>query len=72
LIRSSMAKLAPGGTLIFSNNFRKFKMDELTLRQFNCQNITPQTLDMDFERNPRIHNVWLITRNQQFGSKEQA
>jgi len=72
LIRSSMAKLAPGGTLIFSNNFRKFKMDELTLRQFNCQNITPQTLDMDFERNPRIHNVWLITRNQQFGSKEQV
>jgi 23S rRNA (guanine2445-N2)-methyltransferase / 23S rRNA (guanine2069-N7)-methyltransferase len=67
LIRNSMAKLADDGVLIFSNNFRKFKMDELTLRQFNCENITPQTLDMDFERNPRIHNVWKITRRSSFG-----
>ena len=67
LIRSSMAKLVPGGTLIFSNNFRKFKMDELTVRQFDCQNITPQTLDLDFVRNPRIHNVWKIKRRDTFG-----
>ena len=67
LIRNAMAKLADDGVLIFSNNFRKFKMDELTLRQFDCENITPQTLDMDFERNPRIHNVWKITRRSSFG-----
>ena len=67
LIRSSMAKLVPGGTLIFSNNFRKFKMDELTVRQFDCQNITPQTLDVDFVRNPKIHNVWKIKRRDTFG-----
>ena len=67
LIRSSMAKLVPGGTLIFSNNFRKFKMDELTVRQFDCQNITPQTLDLDFARNPRIHSVWKIKRRDTFG-----
>ena len=67
MIRNAMAKLAPDGVLIFSNNFRKFKMDELTLRQFDCENITPQTLDMDFERNPRIHNVWKITRRSSFG-----
>ena len=67
MIRNAMAKLAPNGVLIFSNNFRKFKMDELTERQFDCQNITPQTLDMDFERNPRIHNVWKITRRSSFG-----
>lgn len=67
LIRNSMGRLAEDGVLIFSNNFRKFKMDELTLRQFNCENITPQTLDMDFERNPRIHNVWKITRRSSFG-----
>lgn len=67
MIRATMAKLAPEGILIFSNNFRKFKMDELTLRQFDCENITPKTLDVDFERNPRIHNVWLITRRTTFG-----
>lgn len=67
LIRVCMAKLAPQGKLIFSNNFRRFKMDDLTQRQFTCLNITSQTLDMDFERNPRIHNVWLITRRDSFG-----
>jgi len=68
LIRKSMAKLNPDGKLIFSNNFRKFKMDELIARQFDCENMTPQTLDMDFERNPRIHNVWLITKRSSFGA----
>ena len=67
LIRQAMARLNPEGTLVFSNNFRKFKLDELTSRQFSCENITPQTLDMDFERNPRIHNVWLITKRSSFG-----
>jgi len=67
LIRNAMARLVPDGVLIFSNNFRKFKMDELVTRQFNVENITPQTLDMDFERNPRIHNVWRITRRSTFG-----
>ena len=67
LIRNVMAKLNPEGVLVFSNNFRKFKMDELTSRQFNCDNITKQTLDIDFERKPRIHNVWLITKRSSFG-----
>jgi 23S rRNA (guanine2445-N2)-methyltransferase / 23S rRNA (guanine2069-N7)-methyltransferase len=67
LIRNAMGKLNTGGTLVFSNNFRKFKLDELISRQFNCDNITAQTLDMDFERNPRIHNVWLITKRSSFG-----
>jgi len=67
LIRQAMAKLKTEGTLVFSNNFRKFKLDELISRQFSCENITPQTLDMDFERNPRIHNVWIITKRDSFG-----
>ena len=67
LIRNAMAKLNPEGKLVFSNNFRKFKLDELISRQFNCENITRQTLDLDFERNQRIHNVWLITKRSAFG-----
>jgi len=67
LIRNAMARLAPEGVLIFSNNFRKFKMDELVMRQFSADNITAQTLDPDFERNPRIHSVWKITRRSSFG-----
>ncbi len=68
LIRRAMEKLNPQGKLIFSNNFRKFKMDQLISKQFNCENITSQTLDMDFQRNPRIHNVWLITKRSGFDS----
>ena len=52
LIRKAMAKLNPQGKLIFSNNFRKFKMDQLISRQFNCENITFRP-DMDFQRNRR-------------------
>jgi len=67
LIRQAVTKLNPEGTLVFSNNFRKFKLDELISRQFSCENITQQTLDNDFERNPRIHNVWIITKRSSFG-----
>lgn len=67
LIRNAMGRLAEGGVMIFSNNFRKFKMDELITRQFSVENITARTLDMDFERNPRIHNVWKIERRSSFG-----
>ena len=67
LIRQAVTKLNPEGTLVFSNNFRKFKLDELISRQFSCENITQQTLDNDFERNPRIHNVWIINKRSSFG-----
>ena len=67
LIRQAMTKLNPEGILVFSNNFRKFKLDELISRQFSCENITQQTLDNVFERNPRIHNVWIITKRSSFG-----
>ncbi len=68
LLRDSMSRLAPGGTLYFSNNFRKFKMDPLVSRQFAVENITVGTLDIDFQRNPRVHNVWRITRRETFGT----
>jgi 23S rRNA (guanine2445-N2)-methyltransferase / 23S rRNA (guanine2069-N7)-methyltransferase len=66
LIRACMGRLAPNGRLLFSNNFRKFKMDDLIHRQFDCKNITGETLDKDFQRNQRIHNVWIITRRDGF------
>ena len=60
LIQQAMAILAPGGTLVFSNNFRKFTMAESV--ELSCQvtNITNKTLDPDFQRNQKIHNCWLI------------
>jgi 23S rRNA (guanine2445-N2)-methyltransferase / 23S rRNA (guanine2069-N7)-methyltransferase len=57
MITSAMKLLAPEGVLLFSNHFRRFKMDELP---FSVENITPKTLPKDFARNPRIHNAWKI------------
>jgi len=52
--------LEPGGTLIFSNNYRRFRMDPPILEQFVVEDITARTLPRDFARNPRIHNCWLL------------
>ncbi len=60
LIREAMRLLAPGGTMIFSNNFRRFKMDARTREEFEVQDITRATIDADFSRNPRIHHCFQI------------
>jgi 23S rRNA (guanine2445-N2)-methyltransferase / 23S rRNA (guanine2069-N7)-methyltransferase len=60
LIRKAMKLLAPGGTMIFSNNFRRFKMDATMLDAFEIQDITRATIDADFSRNPRIHHCFQI------------
>src|SRR5690606_10681700 len=60
MIRDAMAILEPGGTLVFSNNFRRFKMDEAITEDFAVENITASTIPPDFERNARIHNCWLV------------
>jgi 23S rRNA (guanine2445-N2)-methyltransferase / 23S rRNA (guanine2069-N7)-methyltransferase len=63
LLRAAMARLAPGGLLLFSNNFRRFKLDEAALAEFaSVREISKQTIDEDFERNPRIHRAWELRR----------
>ena len=60
LLRKTVGLLAPGGTLIFSNNLRKFHMDHDSLPELTIEDISAKTIPADFERNPRIHNCWLI------------
>jgi len=48
--------------LIFSNNFRKFKLDEASLEGVAVENITKQTMPKDFERNTKIHQAWVLTK----------
>ncbi|GAB2500515.1 bifunctional 23S rRNA (guanine(2069)-N(7))-methyltransferase RlmK/23S rRNA (guanine(2445)-N(2))-methyltransferase RlmL [Pseudoxanthomonas sangjuensis] len=63
LLRAAVARLAPGGVLYFSNNFRRFRLDEAGVAAFaNCEEITAQTIPPDFERNPRIHRAWRLRR----------
>ncbi|AKN92991.1 50S rRNA methyltransferase [Xanthomonas oryzae pv. oryzicola] len=62
LLRAAVARLAPGGVLYFSNNFRRFKLDEEGVAEFaQCEDISPRTIDPDFERHARIHRAWRLT-----------
>ncbi|HEY5674975.1 MAG TPA: bifunctional 23S rRNA (guanine(2069)-N(7))-methyltransferase RlmK/23S rRNA (guanine(2445)-N(2))-methyltransferase RlmL [Malonomonas sp.] len=60
LLRKTVRLLAPGGTLIFSNNLRSFRLDSDSLPELQIEEISRKTIPLDFERNPRIHNCWLI------------
>ncbi|SUT89636.1 bifunctional 23S rRNA (guanine(2069)-N(7))-methyltransferase RlmK/23S rRNA (guanine(2445)-N(2))-methyltransferase RlmL [Actinobacillus lignieresii] len=54
--------LTADGIIVFSNNKRGFKMDFEGLAELGLQaeNISHKTLPLDFERNPQIHNCWII------------
>ncbi|WP_395763677.1 bifunctional 23S rRNA (guanine(2069)-N(7))-methyltransferase RlmK/23S rRNA (guanine(2445)-N(2))-methyltransferase RlmL [Stutzerimonas balearica] len=58
LLDLAMARLARGGTLYFSNNFRKFVLDEGLAVRYRVEEISASTIDEDFRRNPRIHRAW--------------
>ncbi|CCI75891.1 rlmL [Klebsiella pneumoniae subsp. rhinoscleromatis SB3432] len=55
--------LRKGGTIMFSNNKRGFRMDHdgLAALGLKVQEISQKTLSQDFARNRQIHNCWLIT-----------
>ncbi|XTZ37019.1 bifunctional 23S rRNA (guanine(2069)-N(7))-methyltransferase RlmK/23S rRNA (guanine(2445)-N(2))-methyltransferase RlmL [Salmonella enterica] len=55
--------LRKGGTIMFSNNKRGFRMDldGLANLGLKAQEITQKTQSQDFARNRQIHNCWLIT-----------
>jgi len=62
LLRAAVARLAPGGALYFSNNFRRFRLDAEAVAGFaDCLDITAQTIPPDYARNPRIHQTWRLT-----------
>ncbi|UVJ42611.1 bifunctional 23S rRNA (guanine(2069)-N(7))-methyltransferase RlmK/23S rRNA (guanine(2445)-N(2))-methyltransferase RlmL [Pseudomonas sp. LS1212] len=60
LLDLAVARLAPGGVLYFSNNFRKFQLDQNLAERYAVEEITAQTLDPDFARNSKIHRAWRI------------
>lgn len=60
LIQKTMKHLAKDGVLIFCTNNRRFKLEESALSQFQIKNITHETIDKDFARDPKIHQCWEI------------
>ncbi len=62
LIRAAIARLAPGGLLLFSNNFRKFKLDADALTDLSIRDITRRTIPQDFARDQKTHHSFEIRR----------
>jgi 23S rRNA (guanine2445-N2)-methyltransferase / 23S rRNA (guanine2069-N7)-methyltransferase len=60
LIESAMKLMSDDGILVFSNNFRKFKLDAGIERQFEVRDISVKTIPEDFRRNQKIHRCWII------------
>ncbi|MCT8814244.1 bifunctional 23S rRNA (guanine(2069)-N(7))-methyltransferase RlmK/23S rRNA (guanine(2445)-N(2))-methyltransferase RlmL [Glaesserella parasuis] len=58
--------LTANGTIVFSNNKRGFKMDFDGLAELGltAENISHKTLPLDFERNPHIHNCWIVKHSE--------
>ncbi len=62
LIRATLKRLAPGGLLLFSTNFRKFKLDREALDGLDIRDITKGTVPFDFARDPKVHACFEIRR----------
>ena len=63
MLKAIMARLSKNGVCYFSNNFRKFKFDLQAVSEFaEVEDISAQTIDLDFERNPKIHRCWKLSK----------
>ena len=62
LINMSVDLLSDEGILLFSTNRRDFKIDIDTLSNLTINDISNITLPKDFERNPKIHYCWAISK----------
>ena len=60
LVQRCVEILNPGGVLYFSTNLRSFKLDGSLIELYSIKNISRDTIDLDFEKNTKIHQCWLI------------
>lgn len=62
LIGKTAALLAPGGVLVFANNFTKFRLDRDALAGFAIEDWTAKSIPRDFARNARVHQCFLLRK----------
>lgn len=62
LIRAAMTRLAPDGLLLFSTNFRKFRLDSEALAGLEVRDITKGTVPFDYARDAKVHACLEIRR----------
>lgn len=60
LFKAAMMHLAPGGVMIFSTNYTRFKMSDEAYDNYIIEDITERTIGEDFKRSPKIHKCYLM------------
>ena len=60
LLNLARELLTPRGTIVFSNNYTRFKLDTNALAAFEIEDISRNTVPEDFSRNLRIHSCFLL------------
>ncbi|HBI22083.1 MAG TPA: bifunctional 23S rRNA (guanine(2069)-N(7))-methyltransferase RlmK/23S rRNA (guanine(2445)-N(2))-methyltransferase RlmL, partial [Legionella sp.] len=61
LITAAMRLLNPKGQLYFSTNLRAFKLSPEVAQKYAVRDMSAETIDVDFKRNARIHQCFLMT-----------
>jgi 23S rRNA (guanine2445-N2)-methyltransferase / 23S rRNA (guanine2069-N7)-methyltransferase len=62
LLDACADRLAPGGLIVFSNNFRRFRLDPALQERYLVVDTTPRTIPPDFARDTRVHSCFEIRR----------
>jgi 23S rRNA (guanine2445-N2)-methyltransferase / 23S rRNA (guanine2069-N7)-methyltransferase len=62
LLQLALQRLSNTGQIVFSTNFRQFKLEQECLTGIRCSDWSARTLPEDFARNPKIHQCWLLER----------
>ena len=61
LIRAAVRLLERDGVLIFSTNYRRFRLDREQLADLEIEDLSATTIPKDFARSPKIHKCYRIT-----------
>ena len=65
LLEACNERLTRDGVIVFSNNFRRFKLDREALEtHFEIEDWTAPSIPFDFARRADIHGCWLLRRRK--------
>jgi 23S rRNA (guanine2445-N2)-methyltransferase / 23S rRNA (guanine2069-N7)-methyltransferase len=65
LLEACNERLTRDGVIVFSNNFRRFKLDREALEaHFEIEDWTAPSIPFDFTRRADIHGCWLLRRRR--------
>lgn len=62
LLHQALHLLDRGGILVFSTNYRRFRLDASAFPEWQIEDWSQQTLPLDFARQPKIHQCYMFKR----------